>query len=62
MLKIKRKNAYQVGSVSNIQLDTWPVKAEVPENDIGKEMQKLDTLVGKCKVGITWLNILMFAL
>ncbi|KAG2353365.1 hypothetical protein BDR07DRAFT_1382723 [Suillus spraguei] len=43
----KKSGKSAVGSVSNIQLDTWPVKAEVPENDIGKEMQKLDTLVGK---------------
>ncbi|KAG2361111.1 hypothetical protein BDR07DRAFT_1377501 [Suillus spraguei] len=57
----KKTGTSAVGSVANLQLDTRPVRAEAPENDLGKETQRLDTLVAKCKAGIAWLNILTFA-
>ncbi|KAG2357968.1 hypothetical protein BDR07DRAFT_1379749 [Suillus spraguei] len=49
----KKSGTSVVGPVSNIQLNTSPVTAEVPENNIKKEMQKLDTSVGKYKI-LTW--------
>ncbi|KAG2355352.1 hypothetical protein BDR07DRAFT_1493281 [Suillus spraguei] len=57
----KKTGTSVVGSVANLQLDTRPVRAEAPENDLGKETQRLDTSVAKCKAGVAWLNILTFA-
>ncbi|KAG2063371.1 hypothetical protein BDR04DRAFT_1123303 [Suillus decipiens] len=57
MQKPGRSKAKKLGT-----LDTGPVTAEAPANNISKEMQKLDTLVGKCKVGVAWMNILVYVL
>ncbi|KAG2369816.1 hypothetical protein BDR07DRAFT_1371322 [Suillus spraguei] len=55
----KKSGTSVVGPVSNIQLNTSPVTAEVPENNIKKEMQKLDTSVGKYKKCIKNSNALV---
>ncbi|KAG0698909.1 hypothetical protein DFH29DRAFT_1081577 [Suillus ampliporus] len=43
---------------SSLHLDTRPVQAEAPKHDIGKETQRLDTEVAKCKAGVAWIDLL----
>ncbi|KAG2053965.1 hypothetical protein BDR06DRAFT_1008156 [Suillus hirtellus] len=43
---------------SHLLLNQHPIEPAPPEIDLGKETQKLDSWVAKCKVGITWVNLL----
>ncbi|KAG1717317.1 hypothetical protein EDB19DRAFT_1923437 [Suillus lakei] len=43
---------------SDLHLDMRPVVAQAPKIDPGKETQKLDSQVSKCKAGVAWIDIL----
>jgi len=47
--------------VTNFHLDQRPIQPQTSEQDIGKETQRLDTLVAKCKAGVAWVNLLAIA-
>ncbi|KAG2029473.1 hypothetical protein BDR03DRAFT_1018337 [Suillus americanus] len=50
--------AKEPAEASHLHLDQRPIQAQAPQHDIGKETQRLDTLVAKCKVGVAWVNLL----
>ncbi|KAG2116290.1 hypothetical protein DEU56DRAFT_919269 [Suillus clintonianus] len=54
-------NADTGGSNLHLHLDTRPIEAITPQNDVGKATQKLDTQVGKCKAGVAWIDLLKMA-
>ncbi|KAG2130761.1 hypothetical protein DEU56DRAFT_757826 [Suillus clintonianus] len=54
-------NADAGGSNLHLHLDTRPIEAITPQNDVGKATQKLDTQVGKCKAGVAWIDLLKMA-
>lgn len=42
----------------HLQLNQWPIEVAPWKIDLGKEMQKLDSWVAKCRVGVAWMNLL----
>ncbi|KAG1726753.1 hypothetical protein EDB19DRAFT_1833324 [Suillus lakei] len=57
------RNADNAGesSASPLHLDTRPIQAVKAENDVGQEMQKLDTQLAKCRAGVAWIDLLKMA-
>ncbi|KAG2085391.1 uncharacterized protein F5147DRAFT_659522 [Suillus discolor] len=46
---------------SHLHLDQRPIEPTGQKKDIGKETQKLDAQVAKCKAGVAWVNLLDIA-
>ncbi|KAG1721831.1 hypothetical protein EDB19DRAFT_1835266 [Suillus lakei] len=57
------RNADNAGesSASPLHLDMRPIQAVKAENDVGQEMQKLDTQLAKCRAGVAWIDLLKMA-
>ncbi|KAG1893691.1 uncharacterized protein F5891DRAFT_979630 [Suillus fuscotomentosus] len=43
---------------SHLLLNQRPIEAAPPKIDLGKETQKLDSRVAKCRAGVAWVNLL----
>ncbi|KAG1792972.1 uncharacterized protein HD556DRAFT_1308996 [Suillus plorans] len=43
---------------SHLLLNQWPIEPAPLKIDLGKETQKLDSQVAKCRAGIVWINLL----
>jgi hypothetical protein len=61
ILRASNGNQEAVGSSLHLHLDTRPIQAITPQNDVGKATQKLDMQVGKCKAGVAWIDLLKMA-
>ncbi|KAG2353003.1 hypothetical protein BDR07DRAFT_1497243 [Suillus spraguei] len=56
----KKKGASD-GEVTHLHLNSRPVQANVPDNDLAKQTQKLDSHVAKCRAGTGWLDLVTVA-